>query len=116
MTINNIYFLESILEWSRLHIGTEVRYEVKWPKHIMAGRGRGRSYSFDTGALGFGKGDAIPAAILQPPPLFPVSMILLVLHHFCSIQGPATCIASTRVKLHQTGNFASCADKFTLKI
>ncbi|XP_065059572.1 DNA-directed RNA polymerase III subunit RPC7-like [Rhopilema esculentum] len=37
----------------------------------MAGRGRGRSYSFDTGALGFGKGDAIPAAILQPPPLFP---------------------------------------------
>lgn len=39
----------------------------------MAGRGRGRgkSVSFDVQALGFGRGEALPAAILQPPPLFP---------------------------------------------
>ena len=40
----------------------------------MAGRGRGRgkTVSFDVQALGFGRGEALPAAILQPPPLFPV--------------------------------------------
>lgn len=39
----------------------------------MAGRGRGRgkSVSFDVQALGFGRGEALPAANLQPPPLFP---------------------------------------------
>ncbi|KAH3841581.1 DNA-directed RNA polymerase III subunit RPC7-like [Dreissena polymorpha] len=35
------------------------------------GRGRGKSVSFDVQALGFGRGEALPAAILQPPPLFP---------------------------------------------
>lgn len=39
----------------------------------MAGRGRGRgkTVSFDVQALGFGRGEALPAANLQPPPLFP---------------------------------------------
>lgn len=42
----------------------------------MAGRGRGRgrgggSMTFDIGSLGFGRGEGMPAAILQPPPLFP---------------------------------------------
>ncbi|KXJ10306.1 DNA-directed RNA polymerase III subunit RPC7-like [Exaiptasia diaphana] len=44
----------------------------------MAGRGgrgrggKGRGFTFDIGAIGFGRGsDALPAAILQPPPLFP---------------------------------------------
>ncbi|XP_045216152.2 DNA-directed RNA polymerase III subunit RPC7-like [Mercenaria mercenaria] len=39
----------------------------------MAGRGRGRgkTVSFDVQALGFGRGEALPAASLQPPPLFP---------------------------------------------
>ena len=42
---------------------------------MMAGRGRGRgkTVSFDVQALGFGRGDALPAATVQPPPLFPVS-------------------------------------------
>ena len=41
----------------------------------MAGRGRGRGrgpLTFDTGALGFGRGEALPSSILQPPPLYPV--------------------------------------------
>ena len=43
---------------------------------IMAGRGRGgRGLSFNIDALGFGRGDALPQAINQPPPLFPVSFI-----------------------------------------
>eukprot|EP00794_Sanderia_malayensis_P009671 gene9671-10657_t len=40
----------------------------------MAGRGRGRgrgSMSFDISSLGFGKGEVVPSAILQPPPVFP---------------------------------------------
>lgn len=38
----------------------------------MAGRGRGgRGLSFNIDALGFGRGDALPQAINQPPPLFP---------------------------------------------
>ncbi|KAL4228222.1 DNA-directed RNA polymerase III subunit RPC7-like [Mactra antiquata] len=39
----------------------------------MAGRGRGRgkTVSFDVQALGFGRGEALPAANFQPPPLFP---------------------------------------------
>lgn len=44
----------------------------------MAGRGRGRgSLTFDTVALGFGKGEALPAAMLQPPLLFPACLVLL---------------------------------------
>ncbi|XP_020604433.1 DNA-directed RNA polymerase III subunit RPC7-like [Orbicella faveolata] len=35
------------------------------------GRGRGRSLSFDVGMIGFGRGEALPAAIQQPPPLYP---------------------------------------------
>ena len=37
------------------------------------GRGKGRGLSFDVGMIGFGRGEALPTAILQPPPLFPVS-------------------------------------------
>ena len=36
------------------------------------GRGRGRGMSFDVGMIGFGRGESLPAAILQPPPLYPV--------------------------------------------
>ncbi|XP_032232472.2 DNA-directed RNA polymerase III subunit RPC7-like [Nematostella vectensis] len=35
------------------------------------GRGKGRGFTFDVGALGFGRGEALPTAIVQPPPLFP---------------------------------------------
>ncbi|XP_067016112.1 DNA-directed RNA polymerase III subunit RPC7-like isoform X1 [Acropora muricata] len=35
------------------------------------GRGRGRGLTFDVSQLGFGRGEALPAAILQPPPLYP---------------------------------------------
>ncbi|KAL9986078.1 hypothetical protein ACROYT_G000152 [Oculina patagonica] len=35
------------------------------------GRGRGRGLSFDVGMIGFGRGEALPAAIQQPPPLYP---------------------------------------------
>ncbi|XP_031564559.1 DNA-directed RNA polymerase III subunit RPC7-like [Actinia tenebrosa] len=36
------------------------------------GRGKGRGFTFDIGSIGFGRGgDALPASILQPPPLFP---------------------------------------------
>lgn len=40
----------------------------------MAGRGRGRgkNVSFNVEALGFGRGEALPGPISQPPPLFPV--------------------------------------------
>ena len=44
------------------------------------GRGRGRGLSFDVGMIGFGRGEALPAAIQQPPPLYPVSESL----HYCS--------------------------------
>lgn len=46
----------------------------------MAGRGRGRgkSVSFDVQALGFGRGEALPAASLQPPPLFPVRNFAII--------------------------------------
>ncbi|XP_076807413.1 DNA-directed RNA polymerase III subunit RPC7-like [Clavelina lepadiformis] len=38
------------------------------------GRGRGRgNVSFNMEAIGFGRGDALPAPILQPPPKFPPS-------------------------------------------
>ena len=40
------------------------------------GRGRGRGLTFDVSQLGFGRGEALPAAILQPPPLYPVSEFL----------------------------------------
>lgn len=43
------------------------------------GRGKGRGFTFEISSLGFGRGaDALPATILQPPPLFPVSR-----GHFC---------------------------------
>lgn len=38
------------------------------------GKGRGKSVSFDVQALGFARGEALPAASLQPPPLFPVQV------------------------------------------
>ena len=47
----------------------------------MAGRGRGRGrggFSFDVSQIGFQKGEALPAAIQQPPPLFPVSVFCTV--------------------------------------
>ena len=39
----------------------------------MAGRGRGRgqSVSFNIEQLGFGRGEAVPVSLTQPPPLFP---------------------------------------------
>lgn len=54
---------------------------VSWPSlSKMAGRGRGRGrgrgLSFDVGMIGFGRGEALPAAILQPPPLYPVGGFL----------------------------------------
>lgn len=49
----------------------------------MAGRGRGRggksSMSFDVGRLGFGSGEALPKANVQPPALYPVSYIQILL-------------------------------------
>ncbi|XP_061174377.1 DNA-directed RNA polymerase III subunit RPC7-like [Saccostrea echinata] len=41
----------------------------------MAGRGRGRgkNVSFNVEALGFGRGEALPGPISQPPPLFPIA-------------------------------------------
>ena len=44
----------------------------------MAGRGRGRgkaSMSFDVSRLGFGAGEGLPKANLQPPALYPVSFV-----------------------------------------
>lgn len=35
------------------------------------GRGRGRGLTFDIEKLGFGRGDALPAASYDPPPIFP---------------------------------------------
>ncbi|XP_067667282.1 DNA-directed RNA polymerase III subunit RPC7-like [Haliotis asinina] len=35
------------------------------------GRGRGRGMSFNIEALGFGRGETLPGAVQQPPPLFP---------------------------------------------
>lgn len=54
----------------------------------MAGRGRGRGkgMSFNVEALGFGRGEALPGSIIQPPPLFPVSWIhLLEIKHLYSV-------------------------------
>lgn len=54
----------------------------------MAGRGRGRGsrgrgFTFDVSALGLGRGkDAMPAPILQPPPLYPVSLFFLIMQFF----------------------------------
>lgn len=46
----------------------------------MAGRGRGRgkNVSFNVEALGFGRGEALPGPISQPPPLFPVLKIFFL--------------------------------------
>lgn len=38
------------------------------------GRGRGRGLSFSVDTLGFGRGETLPAAIQQPPPLYPVKI------------------------------------------
>ena len=43
----------------------------------MAGRGRGgagrgKTMSFSVETLGFGRGEALPGPILEPPPLYPV--------------------------------------------
>ena len=35
------------------------------------GRGRGTGLSFNAEALGFGRGDALPTAMMAPPPMFP---------------------------------------------
>ena len=46
----------------------------------MAGRGRGRGrggLSFSTDTLGIQRGDIISIPGLQPPPLFPVSLLEL---------------------------------------
>lgn len=46
----------------------------------MAGRGKGRgkaSMSFDVSRLGFGAGEGLPKASVQPPPLYPVSTIVM---------------------------------------
>merc|ERR1712096_486 len=41
--------------------------------NTMGGRGRGRGtgLSFNAEALGFGRGDALPSAMMTPPPTFP---------------------------------------------
>ncbi|KAK2151773.1 hypothetical protein LSH36_352g03031 [Paralvinella palmiformis] len=36
------------------------------------GRGRGKNISFNVESLGFGRGEALPTPILQPPPTYPV--------------------------------------------
>lgn len=46
------------------------------PKMAGRGRGRGRGLSFDVGMIGFGRGEALPAAIQQPPPIYPVGEYL----------------------------------------
>ncbi|RMX36631.1 hypothetical protein pdam_00015014 [Pocillopora damicornis] len=38
------------------------------------GRGRGRGFSFDVGVIGFKRGEALPATIQQPPPLYPAEI------------------------------------------
>lgn len=37
----------------------------------MAGRGRGRNFSFNIENLGFGRGESLPGPTVQPPPIFP---------------------------------------------
>jgi hypothetical protein len=54
----------------------------------MAGRGRGRgkNVSFNVEALGFGRGEALPGPIAQPPPIFPVIKKLFFLNTLFSIK------------------------------
>ena len=68
------------------------------------GRGRGRGLTFDVSQLGFGRGEALPAAILQPPPLYPVSEFLFT-HPFAKYI--YLCLARIAVifKLRSTRNF-----------
>ena len=40
------------------------------------GRGRGRGFSFNVESLGFGHGETLPSATVQPPDTFPVSIII----------------------------------------
>ena len=56
----------------------------------MAGRGRGRgkTVSFDVQVLGFGRGEALPAASIQPPPLFPVSFFFFFFYVVVARQRP----------------------------
>ena len=37
--------------------------------------------SFNVENLGFSKGEALPGALLQPPPLFPVSSLIIAQSH-----------------------------------
>lgn len=45
------------------------------------GRGRGRGFSFDVGVIGFKRGEALPATIQQPPPLYPVGEFVVSFLH-----------------------------------
>ena len=46
------------------------------------GRGRGRGFSFDVGVIGFKRGEALPATIQQPPPLYPVGEFFVSFLHW----------------------------------
>jgi len=70
-------------DWKLGMRNTKNSCPVSWPRlPKMAGRGRGRGkgrgLTFDVGMIGFGRGEALPAATLQPPPLYPVSEIFKV--------------------------------------
>jgi DNA-directed RNA polymerase III subunit RPC7 len=44
---------------------------------VGRGRGRGNAVSFNIEQLGFGRGEAGPVSVTQPPPLFPSLVIKL---------------------------------------
>ena len=72
------------------------------------GRGRGRGFTFDVSQLGFGRGEALPAAILQPPPLYPVSEFLfthLFAEHIYLCLARIAVVYRPRIKLRSTRNF-----------
>lgn len=67
--------------WVSWDLGTSITKKIRFQSLVRAsskmagrgrGRGRGRGLSFDVGMIGFGRGEALPAAIQQPPPLYPV--------------------------------------------
>lgn len=60
-----------------------VTWENKNSALVMAGRGgrgrgRGKNISFNVESLGFGRGEALPTPILQPPPTYPVRRYVFV--------------------------------------